>query len=132
MKKIILLCVALANISCANANVKIGNDVYSIKTDSSKINTLSTSSTTSKFLVNQRTGAIATLTGNLKVTLKNTTAQIIADRYGLTIVNDFKHLNLVFFDSLGQNVFDLKDNMEQDSDIQSVELDIVENMRRAN
>lgn len=127
MKKLAILLV-IFNVACANESISIGNETYIIKSGESGLGTHSTH-TDSKQLINQRTGKIATITGNLVVTLTNIDAETIASRYGLTIVNNFAHIHTVFFSANGQNVFDLKSNMSKDSDIDAVEIDLIENIR---
>jgi uncharacterized membrane protein len=131
MKKIILL-LTLFTSACANENIKIGNESYRFVGSNTGISTMNTTQQYSNTLLNQRTGNIATITGNLVVKITTTTAEAIAQRYGLTIVDNFPHLHIVFFASNGQNVFDLKTNMSKDSDIESVEIDLIENLRVVN
>jgi hypothetical protein len=129
MKKYIILILVVFTNACAETGIKIGNESYSF-VNSESANAQSTNThNNGTTLVNQRTGETAIITGNLVVKLTKTDAETIANRYGLSIQNNFKHLNLVFFNTHNQDVFELKNLMSQDSEIDSVEVDLIENLR---
>jgi|GEM_PF-6777281 hypothetical protein len=93
-----------------------------------------TSQITPKMAYNTRTGNRALVTGQIIVQLQpDITAQDIADTYGLGIISDFTHLNLAFLTiNSGQELLQMVQLINQDTRIESAEIDILEHKATAN
>jgi hypothetical protein len=130
MNKLILLTIFIS--ACANSNIKIGNDTYTVVNNTNPDTASSvdvTHNPNPSTLINNRTGKTAIVTGYLIAELDNkNNAEIIADKYNLGIHKKFKRLNLVFFSVGEQDIFNTKELVSQDEHVNSVEIDLIENI----
>lgn len=82
--------------------------------------------------LNPRTGNVAIITGQIVVTFAGSaSAQSIASNYNINIHADYPHLNTTFFTvNAGQDIFSIAKALNEDADVTSAQVDVIEHFAR--
>ncbi len=87
---------------------------------------------TDRIIYNTSNNEESLITGNLMVELGAKSAEDIAREYNITLTHHFAHLKLAFYTPNQQDLFVVRDTLQQDRDINKASIEIITHLQYSN